>query len=46
MQLRRVIDAFGVKRLMWASDYTVTADHHTCAESLFFTVRGTAFRQR
>jgi predicted TIM-barrel fold metal-dependent hydrolase len=34
-QLRRVIDAFGVKRLMWASDYTVTADHHTCAESLF-----------
>jgi predicted TIM-barrel fold metal-dependent hydrolase len=34
-QLRRVIDAFGVKRLMWASDYTVTVDHHTCAESLF-----------
>ena len=34
-QLRRVIDAFGVKRLMWASDYTVTVDHHTYAESLF-----------
>ena len=34
-QLRRVIDAFGVKRLMWASDFTVAADHHTCAESLF-----------
>lgn len=34
-QLRRVIDAFGVERLMWASDYTVTTDHHTCAESLF-----------
>ena len=34
-QLGRVIDAFGVKRLMWASDYTVTVDHHTCAESLF-----------
>jgi len=34
-QLARVIDAFGVKRLMWASDYTVTVDHHTCAESLF-----------
>jgi L-fuconolactonase len=34
-QLGRVVDAFGVKRLMWASDYTVTGDHHTCAESLF-----------
>ena len=34
-QLRRVIDAFGIKRLMWASDYTVTVDHHTYAESLF-----------
>jgi L-fuconolactonase len=34
-QPRPVVDAFGVKRLMWASDYTVTVDHHTCAESLF-----------
>jgi predicted TIM-barrel fold metal-dependent hydrolase len=34
-QLVRVIDGFGVNRLMWASDYTVTTDHHTCAESLF-----------
>jgi L-fuconolactonase len=34
-QLGRVVDAFGVKRLMWASDYTVTGDHHTCAESFF-----------
>jgi predicted TIM-barrel fold metal-dependent hydrolase len=34
-QLPRVIDAFGVNRLMWASDYTVTTDHHTYAESLF-----------
>jgi len=34
-QLPRVIDAFGVNRLMWASDYTVTVDHHTYAESLF-----------
>ena len=34
-QLRRVIDAFGVKRLMWASDFTVTTDNHTYAESLF-----------
>jgi hypothetical protein len=38
-QLRRVVDAFGVKRLMWASDYTVTVDHHTYAESLF-CIRG------
>jgi hypothetical protein len=35
VQLRRVIDAFGVKRLMWASDFTVTTDSHTYAESLF-----------
>jgi L-fuconolactonase len=34
-QLRRVIDAFGVKRLMWASDFTVTTDNHTYGESLF-----------
>jgi predicted TIM-barrel fold metal-dependent hydrolase len=34
-QLERVIGAFGAKRLMWASDFTVTTDHHTCAESLF-----------
>ncbi len=34
-QLRRVIDAFGPSRIMWASDYTVTVDNHTCAESLF-----------
>ncbi len=34
-ELGRVIDAFGANRLMWASDYTVTADNHTCAESLF-----------
>jgi L-fuconolactonase len=34
-QLGRVIEAFGVKRLMWASDYTVTVDSHTYGESLF-----------
>jgi L-fuconolactonase len=34
-QMGRVIDAFSVQRIMWASDYTVTTDHHTCAESLF-----------
>jgi predicted TIM-barrel fold metal-dependent hydrolase len=34
-QLERVIDAFRVNRLMWASDYTVTTDNHTYGESLF-----------
>jgi len=34
-QLRRIIDAFGVERLMWASDFTVAADNHSCGESLF-----------
>lgn len=34
-QLVRVIDAFDIKRLMWASDYTVTTDNHSYAESLF-----------
>jgi len=34
-QLGRVIDAFEARRLMWASDYTVTVDHHTYGESLF-----------
>jgi predicted TIM-barrel fold metal-dependent hydrolase len=35
-QLLRMIDAFGVDRLMWGSDYTVTRDHHTYAEALFY----------
>jgi L-fuconolactonase len=39
VQLGRVIDAFGVQRLMWASDYTVTVDNHTYGESLF-CIRG------
>jgi L-fuconolactonase len=34
-QLARAIDAFGVERLLWGSDFTVTRDHHTYAESLF-----------
>jgi amidohydrolase family protein len=34
-QLRRVVDAFGANRIMWASDFTVTADHHSYGESLF-----------
>jgi L-fuconolactonase len=34
-QLRRVIDSFGVNRIMWASDFTVTTDHHSYGESLF-----------
>jgi predicted TIM-barrel fold metal-dependent hydrolase len=35
-QLLRMIDAFGVDRLMWGSDYTVTRDHHTYAEAVFY----------
>jgi L-fuconolactonase len=35
-QLLRMIDAFGVDRLMWGSDYTVTRDDHTYAEALFY----------
>jgi predicted TIM-barrel fold metal-dependent hydrolase len=35
-QLLRMIDAFGVDRLMWGSDYTVSRDHHTYAEALFY----------
>jgi predicted TIM-barrel fold metal-dependent hydrolase len=34
-QLLRMIDGFGVGRLMWGSDYTVTRDHHSYAEALF-----------
>jgi L-fuconolactonase len=34
-QLARVIDSFGVDRVLWGSDFTVTRDHHTYAESLF-----------
>ena len=34
-KLPQVIDAFSPRRIMWASDYTVTVDHHTYAESLF-----------
>jgi L-fuconolactonase len=34
-QLLRVIDEFGLDRLMWGSDYTMTRDHHTYAEALF-----------
>jgi predicted TIM-barrel fold metal-dependent hydrolase len=35
-QLLRTIDAFGVERMVWGSDYTVTRDHHTYAEALFY----------
>ena len=34
-QLARMIDAFGIERLLWGSDYTVVRDHHTYSESLF-----------
>lgn len=35
-QLLRMIDAFGIDRLMWGSDFSVTRDHHTYAEALFY----------
>jgi L-fuconolactonase len=34
--LRRVIDAFGVERVMWASDYTESRVLHTWAQSLHY----------
>jgi L-fuconolactonase len=34
-KLRRVVDAFGPERVMWASDYTMTRHRATWAESLF-----------
>ncbi len=34
-QLRRVVDAFGAERVMWASDATSTAKHHPWAQSLY-----------
>jgi L-fuconolactonase len=33
--LKRVLDAFGPERILWASDYTVSLSRHTWAESLF-----------
>jgi len=35
-RLRRLIDAFGAHRLMWASDHTQGKVHHTWAESLYY----------
>jgi predicted TIM-barrel fold metal-dependent hydrolase len=34
--LRRVIDAFGVERVMWASDYTESRVSHSWAQSLHY----------
>jgi predicted TIM-barrel fold metal-dependent hydrolase len=34
--LRRVIDAFGAERVMWASDYTESRPHFTWAQSLHY----------
>ena len=34
--LKRAIDAFGVERVMWASDYTVSGGRANWAESLFY----------
>jgi predicted TIM-barrel fold metal-dependent hydrolase len=35
-QLLRVIEAFGVERVMWASDYTESRDEQTWAQSLHY----------
>jgi predicted TIM-barrel fold metal-dependent hydrolase len=35
-QLARTVEAFGPQRVMWGSDHTVTRDHHTYAEALFY----------
>jgi L-fuconolactonase len=34
--LRRAIDAFGMERVMWASDHTQSKSHHSWAEALFY----------
>jgi L-fuconolactonase len=34
--LRRAIDAFGVNRIMWASDHTQSKAHHSWAEALYY----------
>jgi predicted TIM-barrel fold metal-dependent hydrolase len=34
--LRRVIDAFGAERVMWASDYTESRSDQTWAQSLHY----------
>ncbi len=33
--LETALEAFGPRRLMWASDFTEQASHHTWAEDLF-----------
>jgi L-fuconolactonase len=35
-KLARALDAFGRKRILWASDYTVSRDRQNWAESLFY----------
>lgn len=34
--VRRLVDAFGEKRIMWASDHTQTKVHHTWSEALMY----------
>jgi predicted TIM-barrel fold metal-dependent hydrolase len=34
--LRRAIDAFGPRRVMWASDHTQSKTHHSWAQALFY----------
>lgn len=44
-KLRRVIDAFGPERVMWASDYTMTRHRATRAENLFSIPDSSALSQ-
>jgi len=34
--LRRAIDAYGMERILWASDHTQSRTHHSWAEALFY----------
>ncbi len=43
--LKRALDAYGPERILWASDYTVSRDRHTWAESLFAIQESPALSQ-
>ena len=36
LHLRRAIEAFGPKRILWASDHTQSKSHHTWAQALYY----------
>lgn len=43
--LKRALDVYGPERILWASDYTVSRDRHTWAESLFAIRESSALSQ-